>query len=416
LRDSILEPAGYRVLTAADGNAAIKVAVRKKPDLILLDINLPGRSGLDVLRNLGERGHTFSVIIMTFYGSEEAILQSFRLGAKDYLQKPFTAEEALESIAKSLAESRWQRERTQMTEALAEANLKLQAQVKTWATLNEIGQTITSTLDEKNVQRRLMRGINQLMRVQAGSLFLVDEETDELVLQISLRGDMEKKGEIRLQPGQGIAGWVAQHNRPALVPEAHRDRRFFPGVDRRNTDFLTRSVLAVPLTVKDKVLGVIQVINPREPKIQFDPADQELLEALAASVAIAVENARLHTLTRQTITVETLRKTMVTLSHYINNSLTVLSMIAHILQAGAKNGRAAREPEWLRKSAATVQAETAHIATIISTLNQVTSPRDAVYQGKTLMIDIEQELQARLAAVTARPLSRLPGGANGDPT
>ncbi len=403
LQHSVLEPAGYRVLTANDGNTGVRAALRHNPDLLLLDINLPGRSGLDVLRTLVAQGYSQPAIIMTSHGSEEAILQSFRLGAKDFLQKPFSAQDMLESAAKVLDESRWQQERAQMTEALADANRKLQEQIRAWATLNEIGRAITSTLDEADVQRRLMVGINQLMQVQAGSLYLADPKTGELVLQVSLRGGIEKKREIRLLPGQGIAGWVAKHKRPALVPDAHRDKRFYPGVDRKNTDFLTRSVLAVPLTVKGVVLGVIQVINPHEPKSQFDQADQELLEALAASVSVAVENARLHATMRQTVTLDTLRKTVATLSHYINNSLTVLSLTAHTLQAGAKDGQNLQEPGWLKKPAATVQEETIRGAAIIAALNQVTSPRSTVYVGETQMIDIERELRARLAAMTKRP-------------
>ena len=389
LRHSVLEPAGYRVLTAADGNTAIQKVERQNPDLILLDLKLPGRSGLQVLHTLRANGHSIPAIVITFYGSQESILQSLRLGAKDYLSKPFSAEQVLESVARALAESRWQWERKEMTAALVEANLELQDRLKTWGTLHGIGRAINSTLDEADVQRRLMQGINYLMQVEACSLFLMDEEMDELVLQLSMRGDVEKRG-IRLRPGQGIAGWVAQHKQPALVPDAQRDRRFFASVDQ-STGFITHSVLAVPLTVRGKVLGVIQVINPQGNKTQFDPADQVLLEALAASVAVAVENARLHAQMRQTVTLETLGQTMATLSHYVNNSLQVLSMAAGALQRPVT-----RSPEELRELTNTIQFETGRIATVIAALNQVTNPRNVVYQGKTRMIDIEAELRAAL--------------------
>ncbi len=396
LCETVLEPVGYRVFTATNGHSALREALRHKPDLILLDINLPVQSGLDVLRTLGVRGYTFPAIIMTSHGSEQAILQSFRLGAKDFLQKPFSAEDGLDAVARALAESRWQRERTQMAEELAEANSQLQQQVRTWASLNEIGQTITSTLDEKDVQRRLMLGINQLMQVEAGSLFLVDERTGELVLQVSLRGDIEKKAEIRLRPGQGIVGWVAQHSQPALVPDAPSDERFFPEVDKKSTGFLTRSVLAVPLVSKAKLLGVIQVINPRGAKAQFDRADQELLEVLASTVAIAVENARLHAQMRQTITAETIQRMMVTLSHYINNSLQVFSMVAYALDRGGKNGQFAQHPGRLRELATMIYQESNQITAVLTVLNKMTKPQDAVYQGDTHMIDIEREIRALL--------------------
>lgn len=401
---SILGPSGFRVLTARDGNAGLETAIQHCPDLILMDLNMPGKSGLEVLYHLKQRGVDIPAIVMTSYGSEENILQSLRLGAKDFLQKPFSVEDALAAITNALSETRWQRERAQMTQALADANLKLQMQLKAWANLNLIGQAITSTLEETDVQRRLMWGVNKLMAVEAGSLYLIDEKTGELVLQLSLRGEMENKGGLRLLPGQGIAGWVAQNQQAALVPDVHCDERFYSQVDMK-TGFVTRSVLAAPLTAKGKVLGVIQVINPTGTKTYFDQADQELLEALAASVAVAVENARLYAKMRQSVTIETLKQTVVTLSHYINNSLTVLLIVAHALYKGAQNGELAIRPNRVKEAAQTVKSETTRITTIISVLNKVTSPRKTVYQGETQMIDIEKEL--------CLALGETKGGANG---
>jgi DNA-binding response OmpR family regulator/putative methionine-R-sulfoxide reductase with GAF domain len=394
---SVLEPAGYRVLSAYDGNAGLAMAIEHKPDLILMDISMPGdKCGLDVLKELKQRGYTMPVIIMTSFRSEEVILQSLRLGAKDFLHKPFTYEDVLATISNVLAETIWMRERAHVNRALNEANLKLQEQLKAWATLNMIGQAITSTLEETDVRRRLMWGINRLLRVEAGSLFLIDEESNELVLEISLGGILEKESGLRLKMGQGIAGWVAENNQAALVPDVRSDQRFFPNVDLK-TGFVTRSVLAVPLTIKDKVLGVIQVLNPMGSKKRFDENDQKLLEALAASVAVAVENARLHAKMRQTVTVETLKQTVVTLSHYINNSLTVLVMVAEDLRdrslsEGSENGL-----ERLQETADTIYSESHRIATILKILDQVTSPRAAIYEGETRMIDIEPELRAALS-------------------
>ena len=392
----ILKPSGFRTLSARDGNDGLEMILDHKPDLVLLDLSMPGgRSGLEVLQELRRRNVNIPVIIMTSYGSEENILQCLRLGAKDFLQKPFSEEEVLVAVSNALSETIWQRERAQMNRALNEANLKLQEQIKAWATLNVIGQAITSTLEEKDVQRRLMWGINQLMRVEAGSLFLLDDEAAELVLQISLSGEVESTGGVRLKIGQGIAGWVVKNNQPALVPNVRADQRFFPEVDEK-TGFVTRSILAVPLAAKEKVLGVIQVINPTGSKDHFDENDQKLLEALAASVAVAVENARLHTKMRQTVTVETLKQTVVTLSHYINNSLTVLAMVAHALRDTFQTERPSEEPSLLLEAANTIESETTRVATILRILNQVTSPRNAIYQGETRMIDIESELRSAL--------------------
>jgi DNA-binding response OmpR family regulator/putative methionine-R-sulfoxide reductase with GAF domain len=397
LCDSVLGPAGYRLLSAYDGNTGLALALEHKPDLILLDVSMPGgKSGLDVFKELKQRDYTIPVIIMTSYGSEEIILEALRLGAKDFLHKPFTYEDALASVGNALAETAWLRERVQMNLALNEANLRLREQLRAWSALNMIGQTITSTLEETDVRRRLMWGINRLLQVEAGSLFLVDEESGDLVLEISLGGILEKEGGLRLKMGQGIAGWAAENNQTALVPDVRADKRFFPNVDLR-TGFVTRSVLAVPLSIKGKVLGVIQVINPTGAKQRFDENDRKLLEALAASVAVAVENARLYAKMRQTVTIETLKQTVVTLSHYINNSLTVLVMVAGELSENYLTDGTDEKSEHISDATDAIYSETHRIATILKILNQVNSPRRTVYEGETLMIDIEAELRAALS-------------------
>ncbi|GEM_PF-922846 len=397
LKHTLLEPAGYQVLIANNGTRAIHIARQHQPHLILLDINLPDISGIEVLQRLKSNGHTAPVIMITSHTDPATILQAFRLGAKDYLSKPFAPDDALAAIDKALSAARWQREREQMTIALARANHKLKEQIKVWEALDKIGRAITATLNEKDAQRRLMQGINQIMRVEAGSLFLVDARTGDLVLKVSLRGKLENNKEIRLSPGQGVAGWVLQHKQPVLISDAYKDKRFFPGVDQRHTGFLTRSILAVPLIVHNKAVGVIQVLNPIGGKRHFDASDLHILETLASSVAVAVENARLYERMRTAITIDTLRKTVTTLSHHINNSLTVIIMLSKFLQDKAESLPDSTEARWLTKSTDVLQQETSRIVEVLNVLNQVTNIRETNYLGDEKMIDIDAELAKGLS-------------------
>ncbi len=391
--DTVLHPAGYQVLRSGDGRNALELALSAAPDLMLLDINLPNWSGLEVLQALRREGCTIPVILMTSYGTEETLLRALRLGARDFLEKPFTEEQVLSAVGTALTEVRWQNDRQQMARDLEEANQRLQRQLTAWSTLNGIGQAITATLDEADVYQRVVWGINQLMRVEAGSLYLVDEASGDLVLQISLGGKLEQRGGIRLKAGQGIAGWVAQNRKPALVTDVKSDPRFYGGVDLQ-TGFHTHAVLAVPLMSKGKVLGVIQVLNPQGNKYKFDASDQKLLEGLAAAVAVAVENARLHAKMRQTVSLGTLRQTAATLSHYINNSLTVIGLVANVLKTPDQAEKLVQHPEHLLEAGVTLEAETERIAQTLRVLNQATQLRTTIYQGDTLMIDIEPELRA----------------------
>jgi DNA-binding response OmpR family regulator len=88
-----LERADYRVLEARDGIEGLEMAAKCQPDLLLLDLNMPGMDGLEVLRRLreSETSQALPVLVLTAQGDEEGIRRSFATGATDFLAKPFTA-------------------------------------------------------------------------------------------------------------------------------------------------------------------------------------------------------------------------------------------------------------------------------------------------------------------------------------
>jgi DNA-binding response OmpR family regulator len=84
---------GFRVLTAADGDEGIKLAFDAGPDLIVLDIMLPGFSGLEILSELREKGRDVPILILSARGSTDSKIEGLGLGADDYLAKPFALSE-----------------------------------------------------------------------------------------------------------------------------------------------------------------------------------------------------------------------------------------------------------------------------------------------------------------------------------
>ena len=163
-------------------------------------------------------------------------------------------------------------------------------------TLNHIAQTITSSLDIDDVIQKTMAGINTILDVEAGSLLLLDEETDELYFKITLRGENKQVTSYRLQPGEGIAGWVVKNNKPAIVNSPATDARFSPKIDEA-IGFKTNAVLCAPLVVQGSPTGVLEVLNKRTGV--FDEDDQELLVSMTAALGIALQNARLYEAARE---------------------------------------------------------------------------------------------------------------------
>lgn len=158
--------------------------------------------------------------------------------------------------------------------------------------LSRLSQILNSTLNYKEIRRRAMEATTRLMKAEAGSLLLVDEEKGQLHFEV-VSGDKEEDIKtISLNVGEGIAGWVAQHGKPLIVNAPEKDRRFFKGVDEK-TEFKTRNIICVPVKLKEKVIGVLEALN-KEDGGRFDQEDLFLFTSLADQAAIALDNSRLY--------------------------------------------------------------------------------------------------------------------------
>ncbi|HRZ87121.1 MAG TPA: SpoIIE family protein phosphatase [bacterium] len=169
---------------------------------------------------------------------------------------------------------------------------ELKGKVADLSCLIRVSSILNSTLNLSELLQHIMEISEQVMKAEASSLMLIDEETNELVFEIT-RGEKGKeiKEKFRLKMGQGIAGWVALNGEPLLIPDVSKDPRFYSKPDK-STGFVTRSIACVPMRVKKKVIGILEIINPVGKK-EFDESDMQLLSAFADSASVAVENARM---------------------------------------------------------------------------------------------------------------------------
>lgn len=153
----------------------------------------------------------------------------------------------------------------------------------------QIGFIINSTVDLVDVLSLIMKYANIVTDAGASTLMLLDEKTGELVFSVPTGPSADELKDIRIPPGAGVAGWVAQNQQYVLVKDAREDPRFYSGIDDM-TGAETQSLLCVPMRSKRKIIGVLEVINKNNEQ-GFTEDDALLLSIFSHQAAIAIENA-----------------------------------------------------------------------------------------------------------------------------
>ncbi len=124
---SYLETAGFSVLQAQSGEEGLRLAGETQPDLLVCDLYMPGLSGLELIRQLKAQGAGTPVILLSGSGSMSDVVESLRLGAVDYLQKPLDDLEVLRlSVRRALDEAVLRQENRRYRETLEATNRELQ--------------------------------------------------------------------------------------------------------------------------------------------------------------------------------------------------------------------------------------------------------------------------------------------------
>jgi len=105
-----LKDEGYQIFTARDGQSALHTVVQENPQVMVLDIKMPDISGLEVLEKLREADHKVEVIILSAHGETKNVVQAIKLGAADFVNKPFDIEEVKMHIRNTLEKGKLKKE------------------------------------------------------------------------------------------------------------------------------------------------------------------------------------------------------------------------------------------------------------------------------------------------------------------
>ncbi len=211
-------------------------------------------------------------------------------------------------------------ERKQAEEALQRLNREL-------ALLNQASQAFNSSLDLNVVLVSILEEVRPLLGVIGASIWLIDPKSGELVCHQASGMHRELLSGWRLPLGQGIVGWVAQHDQSQIVADVQTDPRHFKEIEQ-HMKLELQSILSVPLRSKEKVIGVLEVVDTEANR--FNQTELMLVESLAATATIAIENARLYEQTRRDA--ETRAVLLQEVNHRTKNNLAAIIGLLHLEQ------------------------------------------------------------------------------------
>src|SRR5512136_2734616 len=157
----------------------------------------------------------------------------------------------------------------------------------------EISQILTSTYDLDELLHLILQAATELTQTEAASILLLNESSTELRFAASIGRDEEKLASLRVPVDGSLAGMILRSGEPMVFDDMQQDPRHFNSVDK-HLAFESRSMLGVPLILRDYAIGVLEALNKGE-NAPFSEEDGEVLMTLAAQAAVAIENARLVT-------------------------------------------------------------------------------------------------------------------------
>src|SRR5213594_2862661 len=276
---AVLEAAGYILVDAEDGLAGIEAAIREEPDLILLDINLPGVDGYEIVAILKSFPNLAStpVVALTAYAMQGDRQRTLVAGCDGYIQKPIDVDAFPHQVAEFLGGKRERVESGDEGVYLRELNQRL-----VYRLLNQVEEL-------KRLNQHFVRRASQLEDLHRSLQDITSEMGVAAMLEKLLGGLAEAIGttSLRVELSEPPRVDVTVRSQAGAQP-----RSVLAGTGAEAADDWTEVEWTLPLHVRGRQLGVMVARHVLPPGAKAD--EEQLLKIVADQVAIAVENARLY--------------------------------------------------------------------------------------------------------------------------
>ncbi|NEO34454.1 MAG: response regulator [Symploca sp. SIO3C6] len=341
-----LEQVGFKVLVAQNGESAIKIAEFALPDLILLDILMPGINGFDTCRKLKAQASTQDIPVIFLTALSETVNQvkGFELGGVDYITKPIEQEEVLARIKTHLTLRK-------MRQRLAEQNQKLQLEIIQRKQVELQLQERTSQLEKVLNFKALLRRITEKIRDSLDESQILQTATEELAValqveccKIELYNSSQTTATIAYETSTALSKYQGTTRKIIDSPQIYQQLlqkqtiKFVNVASEFNHNKRRFSYLACPIFESQGIKGIIgNLWLLRAPAEIFEEFEVKLVQQVAAQCAIAIRQARLFSASvEQLQELEKLNRLkddfLKTISHELRSPMSSIQLAAKTLE------------------------------------------------------------------------------------
>ena len=278
-----LQPLGYQVKVVGDAAAAIKFALQTAPSLILVNLNLPGLSGKDMLAALGAQGVKIPIIVIAEKGQESDAIQAFRLGASDVIFWPVRDAQVVSIVERSLRQTRELRERQKLGSQLDAMNAEMQKRLRDLTTVRSIAKAVISITDQRLLFDKILESALKVAEADVCWLMLREDRSNAYILRAHLNLPDSWAKKMNQPVDDGISSLVALSGEILTMNGSP--------LQKLKASALGKSICVVPIKIQSEVIGLL--IVARKTDREFSREAQSLLEAMADFASISLVNSRL---------------------------------------------------------------------------------------------------------------------------
>ena len=267
----ILTEEGYEVKSAFTGQEGFKKIEEEQFDLVITDLKMPGISGMEALKKIKQDNPNIGIIMVTGYSTAETAVEAMKLGAFDYLPKPFTPDELISVINKAVEKKRVLLETKHLESAYRDAT-----------------KAISSSLNLNEVLDLIVKSVVNLLKVKGCGVNLLDDTRKKLETRVAFGLSDKYLAKGPLDADKSVTESI--EGKTVFIEDIAKDHRVQYPEEAKKEGIV--SILSIPLKAKEKVIGVLRVYTGELRR--FNDREMEMINKLAEQAGIAVVNAKLY--------------------------------------------------------------------------------------------------------------------------